>query len=151
MLRHTQGVFCRDMNLDLWEIRRIAFFRHIAPLERNRLWRVGFHYRSTQPTIPLLVDGTTERADYCSPFHLDWVLGFTVPVQPNLRAVTCQHALVTWVILELPSAVRRYNPSGEAPRVQSDPHGVDRNRRRLPPDSPLSLRPSQYAAFVRAV
>ena len=34
------------------------------------------------------------RAYSCFPIELDWVLGFTVPVQPNLRAVKCQHALV---------------------------------------------------------
>ena len=38
-----------------------------------------------------------QRAYSCFPIELDWVLGFTVPVQPNLRAVKCQHALATWV------------------------------------------------------
>ena len=28
-----------------------------------------------------------QRAYSCFPIELDWVLGFTVPVQPNLRAV----------------------------------------------------------------
>ena len=27
------------------------------------------------------------------------VLGFTVPAQPNLRTVKCQHPLATWVFL----------------------------------------------------
>ena len=34
-----------------------------------------------------------QRAYSCFPIQLDWVLGFTVAVQPNLRAVKCQHAL----------------------------------------------------------
>ena len=38
-----------------------------------------------------------QRAYSCFPIELDWVLVFTVPVQPNLRAVKCQHALATWV------------------------------------------------------
>ena len=35
-----------------------------------------------------------QRAYSCFPIELDWVLGFTVAVQPNLRTVKCQHALV---------------------------------------------------------
>ena len=34
------------------------------------------------------------RAYSCFLIQLDWVLGFRVAVQPNLRAVKCQHALV---------------------------------------------------------
>ena len=34
-----------------------------------------------------------QRAYSCFPIELDWVLVFTVAVQPNLRAVKCQHAL----------------------------------------------------------
>ena len=34
-----------------------------------------------------------QRAYSCFPIELDWVLVFTVVVQPNLRAVKCQHAL----------------------------------------------------------
>ena len=44
----------------------------------------------------------SKRRGYsCSPIELDWVLGFTVAVQPNLRAVKCQHALIieNWDIL----------------------------------------------------
>ena len=36
-----------------------------------------------------------QRANSCFPIELDGVLGFTVAVQPNLRAVKCQHALDT--------------------------------------------------------
>ena len=38
-----------------------------------------------------------QRAYSCFPIELDWVLVFTVAVQPNLRAVKCQHALATYV------------------------------------------------------
>ena len=34
------------------------------------------------------------RAYSCFPIQLDGVLVFTVAVQPNLRAVKCQHALI---------------------------------------------------------
>ena len=40
-----------------------------------------------------------QRAYSCFPIELDWVLGFTVAVQPNLRAVKCQHALATCPML----------------------------------------------------
>ena len=40
-----------------------------------------------------------QRAYSCFPIQLDWGLGFTVTVQPNLRAVKCQHALVSQYIL----------------------------------------------------
>ena len=45
-----------------------------------------------------------QRAYSCFPIELDWVLGFTVPVQPNLRAVKCQHALAFFGSVEAASA-----------------------------------------------
>ena len=48
--------------------------------------------------VPLNWD-SKQRAYSCFPIELDWVLGFTVAVQPNLRAVKCQHALDTHFLL----------------------------------------------------
>ena len=42
-----------------------------------------------------------QRAYSCFPIELDWVLGFTGAVQPNLRAVKCQHALAFRILRDV--------------------------------------------------
>ena len=69
--------------------------------------------------VPLNWD-SKRRAYSCFPIELDWVLGFTVAVQPNLRAVKCQHALYLYHL-------GSYKLGSYKKKAQRDTEGVDKN------------------------
>ena len=70
-----------------------------------KLFLVDVEYGNS--TYGLSANLRYDNVSCCFPLHLDWVLGFTVPVQPNLRAIKCQHALVMCGAIKVNSYTRR--------------------------------------------